>query len=522
MRPLRTLFSPAVLASSLTVLSFTARAFGGALSFNTVLNDEDFIGGSITFHDADQVVAGNGGVVATVFGGSGDSGITFNATNGNANTLIVAADSSLGSGPKLHSYDNSTSDSFDIFSELSLSRDGQTRLHFLAQDSAGAFGLYRADVTGTVAPSTIQRDGTFTLVTDTTPGTLLSDLHQQSNAAGQVVYGRKQLSDDQQSFLRTGLTEFDSPYILTQGDLKEFNFISASSPIYKRLAVTANGSVVFRATTDPGGAIGIYRSTDLVNPIASVGQRAIVLGADDTHVLYSDRPDAATTALYLIGDPLINAPLVTYKTANNQPHNAVMTQGTRIAFFTPDNPLNHDDVTAYVGYYRPGFTAAQFIAKEGDSVSDNGDTFTIQNISSTGTRNSVPMVNDRGTVVFDATLLTTDDTTVTALLFWEEATGQLQVAVKTADEIGNFGDTYNGHMITGLVVDATTDQAGDVLKDGLSDDNWLAFAIQYDIGGNDHQAVVSVLVPEPSAIGLVIGMTGIGALRRRTRKANRR
>ena len=63
--------------------------------------------------------------------------------------------------------------------------------------------------------------------------------------------------------------------------------MSESSPIYKRLALAADGTVVFRAT-DSSGAIGIYRSSNLNNPIVSVGNQAIVFGASNSSVLYTD------------------------------------------------------------------------------------------------------------------------------------------------------------------------------------------------------------------------------------------
>ena len=126
------------------------------------------------------------------------------------------------------------------------------------------------------------------------------------------------------------------------------------------------------------------------------------------------------------------------------------------------------------------------------------------------------MINDRGTVVFDAILNTADSTAIQALLVWQEQSGAMSVAVKTADENGHFGDTYKGQTIWSLVPDLSTDFAGDVLKDGLSDDNWLAFGISY--GDNFDPGVVSVFIPEPASLSLLLGMGGVAMLRRRRRR----
>ena len=55
------------------------------------------------------------------------------------------------------------------------------------------------------------------------------------------------------------------------------------------------------------------------------------------------------------------------------------------------------------------------------------------------------------------------------------------------------------------------------LKSALSEDNWLAFGIEYFDGADYHQAILSVQVPEPSTAGVILSLGASSLLRRRRR-----
>ena len=143
-------------------------------------------------------------------------------------------------------------------------------------------------------------------------------------------------------------------------------------------------------------------------------------------------------------------------------------------------------------YYFDG-AAAHLIATSGTSIASNGQT--IDAMSFDG---SAPMVNDNGYTVFTADLLDGQSVDHQAVLDWkfDPSNPNADPAPTVLLEQGqNFTTPQTGTIpvdyIQGFLSDGAT---ADVLKDGLSDDNALAFGV--DSGNNAY--IVETLLPEPS------------------------
>jgi hypothetical protein len=355
-------------------------------------------------------------------------------------------------------------------------------------------------------------------------------MHYQVNAAGQVAYQIRETASNVQSIRRSGP---DGRIVADNGTegLSDFNryFLPPSTPenspilLPKRASVAAGGTVVFRADSG-GGLTNIYRSDDLVHPIVSnvfngsttLSARANVLGASDGHVLFTTtNSDNTIASLYLAADGTApGAAIVSYSAATALPHAAAMTQQNRVAYYAPvggDTTLN---------YFYNG--TSTMIATEGTTVVD--DTFTITQISTdvfSSGRSGAPMINDRGSVVYDA-LITSGGRQAMALIAWDATTQQNHVVVKadfTQDGSYDLSDVYtdsNGDSftITSLLFNPGLGMFADTAKDALSDDNWLAFSFAYD--ADSQFALVEVQLPEPTTVS-AFTIAGASLLVRRRR-----
>jgi len=515
-------------------------AYGG-FTFNTIIDDHVAISSGIadpsafTLAGTKQVVMGNDGSVASIsflnYGPTESpnqiTAVTLNVQVGSANTQIVARSGDLGGAGSLADFDTSSSENFDTFAELAIGSDGGRTITFIASDTAGQLGVYQATATTTVDGRTaIQHDSgsaMYSLNTQSPSSVGIEQIHIQINDAGQVAYQRRDTTStdpvDEQSFVLTGGSPSSVTDTTNAGGLNDFNSLSGytsiyGSPEFRRIAVTSTGVAVFRAANG-FGQVNLYRSTNLTSPLLGTdanrdGDSLKLFSASDTAVLYSAEytvPSQANEVRLTYLDSGGSHVLATYdpQSQNGGPLNAVMTQDNHVAYYTPGPTLSS---SASVGYYYNQF--AHTIATAGETSTAEG--YTINQISITGNTN--PMVNTRGTVVFDAVIGNEEDPEETALILWQESSpGELKIIVKT-------GDLYEGNVITAIGVDASTNQAGDVLKDGLSDDDWLAFSIiysEYDAQTDsfiDHNAVLTVQLPEPSGLLLTV-LPGLAAMRRR-------
>ena len=131
------------------------------------------------------------------------------------------------------------------------------------------------------------------------------------------------------------------------------------------------------------------------------------------------------------------------------------------------------------------------------------------------------MLNDRGTIVYDA-MLQADGRDVMALLVWDAASQQTSIVVKadiTGDGLHTLSDEYTDstgtYKISNLVTNTPLGLFSDVQKDALSEDNYLAFTIAYD--DDSKLALVEVSIPEPTTAS-VFGLMAAGLLLRRRRQ----
>ncbi|CAN5369899.1 hypothetical protein BH10PLA1_BH10PLA1_09550 [soil metagenome] len=526
-----------------SVVLCTSSAFG-AFQFNTVIDDHVAIPSGIvdpagfTYAGSNQVVMGNDGSVASVsFLNYGSieqptqiTAVTLNLTAGSSATQIVARTGDLTSDGSLSSFDGST-EQFDSFAELSISSTGGRAITFLAADTAGQLGVYQATASTTVDGRTaIQHDSnasTYSLNTQSPSTVGLQQVHIQVNDSGQVSYQRRDTTStnpvDEQSFVLTGGSPSSVTDTTNAGGLRDFNSLSGyatiyGSPEFRRIAVTSTGVAVFRAV-DGSSDVNFYRSTNLTNPLLATdstrdGNSLKLFSASDTAVLYSAEytvPSQPNEIRLTVQDGSGSHVLTTYDPQSQfgGTLNAVMTQDNHVAYFAPGPTVISP---ASVGYYYNQYSHTIATA-DGASTAEG---YTINQISITGNTN--PMVNTLGTVVFDAVIGNEADPSETALILWRESSpDDLKIIIKT-------GDLYEGNVITGISIDGSTNQAGDVLKDGLSDTNWLAFGITYSEYNvdtaqfEDHNALLTVQLPEPSGLAL-LGLAGAATLSRRRRRS---
>jgi hypothetical protein len=472
----------------------TSAAFASPFSWVLVVDDQSSLPGGLVYEGSYLVVAGNGGAVATVSQADGEKYVMTHAAG--TTTLLTGVD-----------------DGFSDYSQLAFSPNGT--VSFQTNNPSNNFRLHQSPSTGGGA--------TWVGLTNTniTDDPFFDQAHYQVNASGVTVY--KYRDAGVQSFsTAVGATTI---HTVAEGDAHEVkNFNLPVNTRYRRQAVTASGSVVFYAEDALTSAPAIYRlaagGTLGTVPLAGITAASRVIGASDNAVLYTALTGPGpiqTSHLTLQIDATPAVTLASY--ADDAPYarvtNAVMTQQNRVAYFDPGVSTN----TASVGYYDQALGDVTIIT-EGDGVTDDqANAYTLKRISIDEQRTINPMVNDHGIVVFDAVLTPDADpgTDVHALLMWDTQTQAVKIVVKT-DGGGTYSDDFGGGKVLMLGFDTQTNQGGDVLKDGLSEANYLAFAVAYsDAFDVEHVGVARVQVPEPSLTSVAAATVAGVLLRRRKR-----
>jgi hypothetical protein len=446
-------------------------------------------------------VAGNGGAVATYSQVDGDIAILTHL--GGTHTLIAGGD--LG---------------FQQFADLSVT-PGNVVTFMAANNDGSNKAVYQATFGGAVRNRLDDHNATI-------DGTDLIFNHYQVNSSGVVVY--KNMTSSQQAFTtalgtsQTGTQRFRTIAEEDGNNVQNFN-LQTADVLYRRQAIPQNGSVVFYAE-DPNNTPGIYR-LPATGPLQSVSLPGVtvsnttrVWGASDNSVLLSTT-SGTRTYLSLSVNGTTTA-LTNYLTDIGNPRvtNAVMTQQNRVAYFAAGDTADHGSL-----HYFDPTNGDKLIATEGTGFTDStGAAYHLKSLSIADAKNTNPMLNDHGMVVFDA-IITADADPNTAdlqsLIAWDLTTGQKTVVVKAAADGsgGNFSDDFGGGKILQITPDTLTDQGGDVLKDGLSEDNFLAFVMTYsDADSVEHDfAVGLVQLPEPATTSAFV-IVGAALLRRRRRK----
>jgi hypothetical protein len=547
----------------LGVGSFAGVAGGQGLNFTTVVDNRTTLGGGAeTITAVNQVVLQDDNAVAAIvrFGAGGDtpSAITFNPSPGNAATRIVAQSgqprSTFGVGGA------SGAGEFEEFYNLS-SVGGAVTFgagNFTTSGDRGIF-RYAYDATSPTR-ATIHFEGNAladgaSASVDTDNGGLPS---YGVNASGHVVFSARTVApstpaNTQLIARSTGGGAAPAARIIdTSSGITRFNLTddnATTSFFPQRKLITASGHAVF--VGDGGSGREIYdigpgpTLTPQVRVPASLGgageyevQR--VLGASGDAVTgttlfhaFANRPvgsppdDNWPKGALMVTSPLgpreIGAFDTSLPSSNGEfspSPTAVMTPNGRVAAFLPQ------DTGGRVVYYdvATGAATGTTVAEYGTAVDQNGvdSGFTIKHVSMDYV--SVPMVNAKGTVVFDAVIQSGTDVR-DALLAWKPGSANPFVVAKTGDTI-----TIGGQSETiGLVgVDFSTFQGSlspfpadlaydaDVLKDGLNDNDYLAFAVRFD--GFAGQAVLLTHLPEPGMLMWLGPVLGVMLMRRRARR----
>ncbi len=523
MRPTRKLFGKSLRISSFGILAFTGAAQAGEFTWNSVITETTGIeSGTLTFLGADEIVVGTGGTVATISvlnNGSNDlKYVTLNSTNGSAATKIIARPGTSGTLTLSHGtntyHTNSPITAFGEFAGLALTETGGLRLTFTAEQdniSNPPKGLFQATVSGnTITPGTILYQSSYTLDTDT--GISLPDVHAQVNTQGVVAY--QAASGSNQAIFSSA----SGTPVITSADLKNFNRVPASVDI-KRIAIASDGSVVYRATKLDDSATGIYRNNSLTPVVSGLSTSSRLIEASSSHVLYT-KLSGSVESLYLAPDNGVAVQLSSYDRGSVFGGKAVMTQQNRLAFFDLDGSADNvgHETDATLQYYDANNSIKKTVAYVGQTV---GTSFTIKNFYPFDNQID-PKLNDRGKVVYDAILSSTDNHDVQAILVWDSQTQTSKIVVKVDLTDGTYSDMYTvgntDYAVTGISISTSReDVAYGPLKDALSEDNWLAFGLSYFDGSTDRQVIISTLVPEPTAAGLMLSVGAAAMLRRRRR-----
>jgi hypothetical protein len=183
-----------------------------------------------------------------------------------------------------------------------------------------------------------------------------------------------------------------------------------------------------------------------------------------------------------------------------------LTENGLAAFLATDN----QDQTELMFYDPADNGPAQLVAGVGTTIT--GSSYLVQAVGIDG--KAAPMLNENGVVVFGAWVAENlNDQGIPALLWWEN--GQLHLVAKLSDVVeidGNGGYTLTDVMSVGLGLE------GDIYKDGLSNNNQLAFSVGY-YGPNNEEgmAVLLTSVPEPTGLAWLAAGALILSRRKRTR-----
>jgi len=545
----------------LGVGSFTGVAAGQSLTFTTVVDNKSTLGGSgETITAVNQVVLQDDNAVAAIvrFGDGGDtpSAITFNASSGNGSTQIVAK-----SGQPFSTFGVGGAGGFQEFYNLS-SVGGAVTFGAGNFTLPGDRGIFRyAYNGGSPTNSTIHFEGSTLLdganaSIDTDGGSLPA---YGVNASGHVVFSAMTVAPstptDTQLIARStnGGAAPASRIIDTSSGITKFNLTNnnaTTSFFPQRKLITSSGHAVF--VGDGGTGRQIYdigpgpTLTPQVRVPDSLGggtyevQR--VLGASGDAVTgttlfhaFKNRPDPVPPSsppddFWPQGALMVTSPLglreigafdTSLPSSNGElapPPTAVMTQNGRVAAFLPQ------DTGGRVVYYdvATGAASGTTVAEYGTAV---GGGFTIKHVSMDYV--SVPMVNANGTVVFDAVIQNGADVR-DALLAWTPGAANPFVVAKTGDTITIGGEnetigqlsldysTFDGGL-NPFPADLAYD--GDVLKDGLNDNDYLAFAVRFD-GAAGHAVLITHL-PEPGMLVWLGPVLGAMLMRRPSRVRGR-
>lgn len=482
----------------------TAPAMGG---FVTVWN-----GGGLAdpAFSISQVVISETGTVASLVsldtGNDYPPAILYNSTPGTNQTqvLVQGGDAIFGGGG-----------SFDGFANLSLNSLGAqgTRLTFAGSSDAGLqqFGVFQVDMGAgrTDYRGVVQSDPVFAGDVTQLPFsfqpspsevTNLSLVSTHTNSIGEVLFGGKVDNGQVLARVNGGAAE---RYL--DSTLGVSNFNEDARTLAQR-RITETGGAAFLAD-GPGGNSAIYRMAGAMQtpqawvngPIVMGGGSytpSLLLGATDEDALFQGVDGNGDRAIFFKHgtDPIrqlgmYSQPLVGERAG------AELTNNGLAAFLATDGADEPELL-----YYDAAWNGpAVQVAGQGTTIT--GTPWVVKQVGIDG--RTAPMLNENGVVVFGAWIgadLDPNDMGMPALLWWSEGTLRLVAMVgDVVDVEGQSGYTITDVMSGGLGVE------GDIYKDGLSNNNQLAFAVSY-YGPNAEEgiAVLMTALPEPGGVGILV------------------
>jgi hypothetical protein len=535
----------------LGVGSFAGVAAGQDLSFTTVLDSNSAIAGGGTdgkLSYIGQVVLQNDNALAAVVRfGPDHNAITFSPTPGGSTQVVVQT----GDSPST-TFAASGGASFVEFYNLS-SVGGNVTFASGEVGGTGERGLFRyAYDASSPQRTTLHFEGdaigNANASLDTGAGPPAYDV----NSAGQVIFGARNVPSGMQVIARRTGGATSTRIHDDAGSVANFNL--PDSFFSTRKVLTNDGHAVFVADDGdavhnddgrriydiaPGAAVPapqVRVEKSLLGGTYEPQRLLAATGAHETGITlfraFKDRPapgsplppgterqEWAQGAL-LVQSPLGLTELASFDTSDGSSTpdlTAVMSENGRVAAFVPTASGG-----SMIYFDAAAGGAITTVAAAGTLVGDG--MFSIKHLSIDGL--SVPMVNERGTVVFDAVIANGADER-DALLAWTPFSDTPIVVAKTGDvitiggESRTIGQLGSGGSTFGMFNPFPSELAydADVLKDGLNDNDFLAFGVRY-LGGESGAgtAVLLTQVPEPATIGwLVVGGSMLLMRRRPTR-----
>jgi len=532
----------------LTVAVLAGVANAQNQSFTTILDSRSSIRDAGTLAGIGQVVLQDDNAVAALvrLGPTGTLpyAVTFSASPGNSAAQIVAQ-----SGQPHATFGVAGGGDFDELYNLS-SVSGLVTFAASETDGSGR-GLFRYtyDVTSP-ARSAIHFAGNAISGDSATLDTGFGLPTYGVNTVGHVVFGARSLLalpavDPQLIARHTGGAGARRIHSASDG-IRNFNL--PDSYVSTRKVLTTSGHAVF--VGDVGD--GLRRIYEVVpTPASSVAQvrvdHSLEAGLYEPQRLLAATGDANTGTTLFHAYKNRPAPLNPLNPPNDDwQQGALLVQSpaglVEVASFDLANGAATPDMTATmsdngrVAAFIPDLTGGRIVYYDvvlggapttiAGFGTDVGDGYAIKELAIDA--GSVPMVNARGTVVFDAVISNEGGVHQRdALLAWTPGSDAPFVIAKSGDTITIGGeDEVIGQLGEGnatfapftpfpseLAYDA------DVLKDGLNENDYLAFGVHYDNGAGT--AILLTHIPEPSAATLLIA-TASATLLHRKRGENKR
>lgn len=421
--------------------------------------------------------------------------------------------------------------SFEQFAEFAnLSYDG-ARLSFVGRTLGNDFGVFQYDASLATPESRLAVQGdpiggdSVNLLTQ--PGQ--SRIGLQTNAAGGALFAGSTPPGAAQALFRGAASPATVALsgTATMRDYIDTNPAGDGEAATKKRVLTSGGSSVFLARSGVAPNYGVFELTGGGSiasrfPVGGVGLGSAtlhaerLLGATDAaaeggaaftllrarfHVGGAPTSDAAVVLMVGATPVVLDTYIDPGPGLSITLNHGAMTPGGRAAYYLPS--LAGSGADARLRYHDAPAASGATLAV-GEDLAPGADPLEIKRFGIDPAGGAAPAVNENGWVVFDARVAPQsqsggDD----ALVAWNPSFSLLQVVARVGQSLDLNGQTVT---VTGLVPLAGGLDA-DVLKDGLADDDHLAFAISYQttVEGSFGNAIVitRLEIPEPSSAALV-------------------